>query len=474
MQKQSEVSGTERGIAGCLVNHGSEKLPLPLRRMVDHAPESFEDLRYGRIAQALGRLWRDGKEATLMAIRKALVDDDQPDLGALVLQLMAEDLPVDCASGDAESLWPHYQQRRFMTVLGDAMEAGKSNPASISSVARHAQVALAEIGDEAQGSGGLPPIIDAADFLAEPIPEPPVLIGRILHQGSKLCFSGSSKSFKTWCLLDVAVSVASGKPWLGFATCRAKVLFVNFEIQPHPWQQRVKAVCAAKGITQERGWFKTWNLRGKAGDYRTLIPKIIADARREKFGLIVLDPVYKLYGKTDENAAGDVAELLNALEGLATETGAAVAFGAHFAKGNASGKEAIDRVSGSGVFARDPDSLLVFTKHREDNAFAVEPILRNFAPVAPFTVRWESPLMRRAEDLDPAKLKQAGGRKPIHSAKDVLSLLPEAGAACKAWREAAEGKGISKPTFYRLQKELATAGQVQKSADGTAWLRSQA
>src|ERR1051326_5934928 len=41
----------------------------------------------------------------------------------------------------------------------------------------------------------------------------------------------------------------------------------------------------------------------------------------------------------------------------------AVAFAGHSAKGDASVKEAIDRIRGSGVFARDPDSLVTFTKH---------------------------------------------------------------------------------------------------------------
>ena len=72
--------------------------------------------------------------------------------------------------------------------------------------------------------------------------------------------------------------------------------------------------------------------------FRQLIPRIIERCRRENFALIVLDPIYKLYGNTDENSAGNVAVLLNSLERLATETGAAIAFGAHFAKGNATGK----------------------------------------------------------------------------------------------------------------------------------------
>ena len=45
-------------------------------------------------------------------------------------------------------------------------------------------------------------------------------------------------------------------------------------------------------------------------------------------------------------------------------------------------------ISGSGVFARDPDSLVVFTKHEEEGAFAGEMIVRNLPPVAPFVVRW--------------------------------------------------------------------------------------
>ena len=58
--------------------------------------------------------------------------------------------------------------------------------------------------------------------------------------------------------------------------------------------------------------------------------------------------------------------MLNEIEALAVETGAAVAFGAHYSKGNQAGKEVIDRIGGSGVFARDPDSILNFTRHEEE------------------------------------------------------------------------------------------------------------
>jgi len=312
----------------------------------------------------------------------------------------------------------------------------------------------------------LPDLIDAAAFLAETIDPPDELIEGILHKGSKLVFGGSSKSFKTWCLLHLAICIATGMKWLGRATAQGKVLFLNFEIQPHPWQCRIVAVARAIGVELKAGQIALWNLRGHATGFRQIIPQIIQRCRDENYALIVLDPIYKLYGDTDENSAGNVALLLNALERLATESGAAIAFGAHFAKGNAAGKEAIDRISGSGVFARDPDSILIFTKHETDNAFTVEPILRNFAPVEQFAVRWQFPLMMLADDLDPAKLKQPAGRKREYNPRKLLAAIGdstrEKPVSVSAWASAGKVPRQTLTDYLpemRRQKWIETTGE---------------
>jgi hypothetical protein len=295
---------------------------------------------------------------------------------------------------------------------------------------------------DSQADATFPGLVDAIDFLATEIPPPPELITGILHQGSKLVLGGSSKSHKTWTLLDLAISVATGTPWLGFATTRGKVLYANFEIEQHAWQNRIDKVNAAKKFMLAKSQLQLLNLRGHAADFNVLIPKILQMAHSENFALIILDPIYKLYGGTDENAARDVAALLNMVEHLAVESGAAVAFGAHFAKGNSAGKEAIDRISGSGVFARDPDSLLILTRHEADDAFTVEPILRNFAPVPPFVVRWEFPLMQPADDLDPHRLKVTVGRPRLHTAQDLLNLLWLGGIAAATGHRLGQFAGL--------------------------------
>lgn len=270
----------------------------------------------------------------------------------------------------------------------------------------------------------LPTICDAHSFVAEPKTLPLEIVEGILHQGSKLVLGGGSKSFKTWCLLDMAIAVATGSKWLGFNTRPGRVLYINFEIQPAFFSQRITSVTSAKGIKLQPGQLDIWNLRGYAADFETLVPQIETRTAEAGYALIILDPIYKLYGQfTDENNAGDIAKLLRSIEQLAVRTSAAVAFGAHFSKGNQSQKESIDRISGSGVFARDPDSLLILTRHEEDDAFTVEATLRNLKPMASFCVRWQFPLMRPDYELDPAKLKQVAGRKREHDPKKLLRAI---------------------------------------------------
>ena len=453
----------ENSALGSAIEAGNVALPPFIGKLIQNAPESFADPRAGQVAATVRAMRHAGEPVNCQTV----AGKHLPLVSFIAGDLCASALPLDSAEFYAGECWREFQGRKVQSILAEAHAQAISHPDQSPAIAAAARAALDSITSETDN--GLPELIDAADFVAEDIEELVELICGIAHRGSKIALGGGSKSFKTWCLLDMAVSVATGADWLGRRTTQGKVLLVNFEIQRKPMQHRLKVVAGAKGITWQRGLIDLWNLRGHAADYRTLIPKIIARARREGYALVILDPIYKLYGGTDENSAGDVAALLNSLERLATETGAAIAFGAHFAKGNASQREAIDRISGSGVFARDPDSLLIFTKHETQDAFTVEPILRNFAPVGPFAVRWEFPLMVLADDLDPSKLKKAGGRKPTYSPEGLLDLLPPGGLDNKAWFQLADENGISRRTFFRLRADLQKAGKILESAINGKW-----
>jgi hypothetical protein len=313
----------------------------------------------------------------------------------------------------------------------------------------------------------LPDIEDAFRLCEEDVPEPPELIQGLLHKGSKMSLGGGSKSFKTWLLLHLGLSVAYGKQWLGFpVSVRSKVLVINLELQRAFIRKRIKDLILTLGIVQEPGWFDLWNLRGCAASHTTIVPKVIERIEKVGYGLIILDPIYKLYGDTDENSARDVASLLNSLERVAVETEAAVAFSAHFSKGNQSSKNAMDRVSGSGVFARDPDSILTCTQHEEEDCYTMEAVLRNFPPVDPFVVKWEWPQFVRDDLLDPSHLKPNTGRPATYTTTSLMNALGSGGMTTDAWKTAA---GCSDTTFYRLKKQAEAEGKLRQDTGGRWW-----
>jgi hypothetical protein len=309
----------------------------------------------------------------------------------------------------------------------------------------------------------LPEIEDAASLLASPSDTPPEIIEGLLHQGAKMVIGGGSKSFKTWILTDLALSVARGVDWLGFPAQAGRVLYINLEIQRGFFRGRLDEISRAKGIALTAGLLDVWNLRGYAADLSLLIGEILARVG-QRYVMIIIDPIYKCLGSRDENKAGDIGSLLNEIERLAVHTAAAVVFGAHYSKGNQATKDSIDRIGGSGVFARDPDSILVLTKHDQNDAFTVDTTLRNHAPVAPFVVCWQFPLMRRDNSLDPAKLKTTTGRPKVHNAEGLLDVLGEDSLTFSKWFEAAkEHAGMSKGTFQTLRHELLQSGRINQS-----------
>lgn len=315
----------------------------------------------------------------------------------------------------------------------------------------------------------LPPIVDAATFVTEVLPTPDELVAGLIHKGTKAVIGGGSKAFKTWVQLDAAISVAHGVEWMNSQTRQGRVLYVNFEIHPVFFQHRIATVAKAKGITVTAKHLDVWNLRGYAASHGIIVPRIIEQIKDTEYALVVIDPIYKLYGNTDENSAGEVAMLMNTLETICVKTGAAVLFGAHYSKGNQAGKESIDRISGSGVFARDPDTIIPFTIHEEENCFTVEPILRNLKPVLPFVVRWQYPLMGIDEKLDPERLKQQNtGRKREYDPTLLLEFISTRTAnhpvTITDWAELA---GMARKTLAGYLPELRRLAYIATQGEGT-------
>lgn len=186
----------------------------------------------------------------------------------------------------------------------------------------------------------------------------PPLIEGVLRQGHKMLLAGPSKAAKSFALIELCISIAEGVPWLGFQCAQGKVLYVNLELDRASCLHRFRDVYTAAGIRpQNLDNIHIWNLRGKSVPMDSLAPKLIRRAKNKGFIAIVIDPIYKII-TGDENSADQMARFCNQFDKVCTELGCATIYCHHHSKGAQGGKRSMDRASGSGVFARDPDALL--------------------------------------------------------------------------------------------------------------------
>src|SRR5690606_15253732 len=142
----------------------------------------------------------------------------------------------------------------------------------------------------------------------------------------------------------------------GMATTKGDVLYVNFELPIWGLKERLKQIAEAKRLVGGDA-LEIWDLDGFGTDLAELMPQFEARMTRKKYALIIIDPIYVCLGDRDENSNGDVTQLMNQLAWLARRTGAAIAFGHHFSKGNQAEKDAKDRASGAGAWVRAPDAV---------------------------------------------------------------------------------------------------------------------
>ena len=321
---------------------------------------------------------------------------------------------------------------------------------------------------------GLPQIKSLAEIVAENVPKPPEIITGLLHQGLKLMLGGPSKARKTWILMHLALALASGRKWLGHQCMKGPVLYINFELPEAFFNERAQWILQQMGVEGLPSHFYELNLRGYAGPAEMILPKVTTKiAQLPPLLATVIDPTYKLMGATrDENAAADIASLMNEFDKLTVQTGSSVISAAHFAKGNASVKEAIDRISGSGVFGRDPDSLVIMSPLNTEDAFQLDFILRCLPPKKDVAVRWDTYCFEVDESLDPDDLKKSG-RPASHSVEDLLEVLSDTSLSDKDWlQKCQDTSGMSKTTFHRLKKELAADKRVYRSKLDDTWSKT--
>jgi hypothetical protein len=313
---------------------------------------------------------------------------------------------------------------------------------------------------------------DGADIAAKELPPLVEIVTGIVCEQSKLVICSGAKAFKTWLTIMMALCIAHGFPFLGRATTRRRVLYVNLELKPSTFDRRVQAIAKALGITVDKSWFYHLPLRGHMAGLKLpeIVDRLIANCHHFQVGVIVLDPVFKLNIEGEENSSRDQTVFFLQLDRLTTEAGCTVILNDHSGKGNQSEKDPLDVIRGSSAKGGDLDAAMVLRKHEVNGCFSVDMVHRELPPVDPFVLEWKYPMMTLRPDLDAAAMKKAkGGRAKAHDPRRICAAIidstPENPVSISAWAKATK---IPRPTLAGYLPDLRARVWITTVGEGSA------
>jgi hypothetical protein len=258
------------------------------------------------------------------------------------------------------------------TIFKLAYEKGWEAPAVNSPLT----AALSEENEE-QGIEPLP-VIWGHEWAEMPeAPREPILEG-IFDKGDMVEVVAPSKTKKSFFTLCLGLACATGAKFLDWAmTKKHKVLIFNLEIKPEWMHRRFRAAFSAMRASLESmqnvGFCNTRGL-----DPQDMMKSIVATVRSVRPDVVIIDPLYMTHDG-DENSAQDVKPLMRSFMTIMAETGTAVVFVHHDAKGKAGDRNIRDRGAGSGLTGRAVDARITLTPHADNpELICVDAMPRNF------------------------------------------------------------------------------------------------
>ena len=354
-QELSRSESSERALLASVLLR-PEVLPGLLREV---ELEHFYSERHQHIWQALDCLAIEGEEINLRTIQAKLEDAGHFEhVGGLAyLAGLDLDLP-NCSDaalkGYVRIVLDRYA-RRSLSLLGTrlAQAAGTGGEDTVE-LLKLAETELERL-DTLRGTK-TPPYMSALDLLAMDLPEPGPVVDGLISEGLTV-IAGKPKLGKSILSLDLAASIAAGKPAVGgFPSHQGKALYVALEDGPRRLRSRIE-----RSLTDCPADFDIateWPLIGRGG---------IAELERyiveQQPRCIIIDTLIRIRRKkrSQDRYEADY-ESLAELQQLATRRRLAIIVIHHTNK--ADGSDFLDAVSGSTGLTAATDSVAVLTRAR--------------------------------------------------------------------------------------------------------------
>jgi len=313
------------------------------------------------------------------------------------------------------------------------------------------------------------PILDIPGLLT--VPDPTWIIdGWVIDDGASAWY-GPPKTFKTFNVLDMALSVATGQPWRGNTTVQQPVLYLlgegmgTFKYRVHVWLQK------RAGGRQAQFW--TIPVGVPLSTPEGLANAIQAiDSLPMRPGLIVIDTLNRHFGPGDENSSQDMTRFVQSIDAIRAHTRAHIAVVHH------SGKDADKGARGSSVLLGAVDNEFRITRTEGTRLCQIEcTAARHSDEPKPMTVELVTveavhpetglvmtsllPVLRDDGDADQAKPT----RKAAYSGAYLVIIKALQEAPMTTW-EVADKLGVDRSNAGKKLRHLEQDGAVFSRDDG--------
>ena len=301
---------------------------------------------------------------------------------------------------------------------------------------------------------------------SSPSAEPEVVRG-LLQTCDVANIIAPSKLGKSYFVAQLVVSYVAEIDWLGFTFGDAprRVLLIDNEIKPYDIHRRLRYVAEAMGVDYKSIESRVDVLSLRGG--QLAIDDIIAGLSHvtpRTYGLVVLDAIYRLLGKINENSNSDMSGFYNRLEAFAGRIQSAVCGVHHASKGDQSEKAVTDVGSGAGSISRAVDCHLILRPHEETDCYVIDFALRNFKCPESIVVRRVWPLWIVEPSLSPRKLRTAN-QKPKPTFDDLREVLAAGDDSTVDHRHLIDGlraKGFANAAIRSLLEHEEAADRIRR------------
>jgi hypothetical protein len=219
-------------------------------------------------------------------------------------------------------------------------------------------------------------LVSYDDFLKRSLPRPRWLVESIWSEDAHGILAGPPKSYKSVIATDLAVSVASGTPFLDHFSVpkTGPVIIIQEENDPGEMQDRLQRIAHSRALTGaaelRHGTLEVsadrslpiglLNNEGFDLTSEEDIEWLEEEVNQKEPVLLILDPFYLMTPGMDENSASDVTPILKRLLRLKQHYDCGVLILHHHKKSNAENPTTgLERMSGTGVFGRWFESALI-------------------------------------------------------------------------------------------------------------------